>query len=123
MLKTHAFAWSSSLQINLGYICSLQEKLAVAAREIEDQMEEYDFGSDDENDDDDDENPFGDREEATGLLADVWLVKIDGFGFPFAVPPEKRQKKSERGRVRISVGFIEKRCFCFCFMLVAHILP
>jgi hypothetical protein len=34
-------------------------------------MEEYDFGSDDENDDDDDENPFGDREEATGLLADV----------------------------------------------------
>jgi hypothetical protein len=34
-------------------------------------MEEYDFGSDDENDDDDDENPFGDREEATGLLSDV----------------------------------------------------
>lgn len=62
LFRAHSFT--------LGQIVSPQEKLAVAAREIEDQMEEYDFGTDDD-DDDEEENPFGDREEATGLLADV----------------------------------------------------
>jgi uncharacterized membrane protein YgcG len=46
----------------------MQEKLAAAAREIEGQMEEYDFGTDDDEEEDD---PFGEREEAAGLLADV----------------------------------------------------